>query len=440
MTFDVLNNPPPQAEIIARWLPERGHQVSICMLAYNHAPYIRDALNSILNQKTNFGFEILVHDDASEDETQTIIREYAERYPLLVKPILQTVNQHSRGIFPSLHFNYPRANLPFVAMCEGDDHWTDECKLQMQVDGLLAHPGINLSFHSAHWIDDEDLDAGERIYGDYADADTILSFTDVIHRVRGWIPFASCMIRQGAKCQLLDFLRRHSYLTIGEVYFQLFGSLPNGALFFSRPMSLYRYRTTHSWTRKAGNDPGFKARHELAMIRSYVELDILTGGEYRDEFIALILTRLLWLFNPLPPPRSLPGVALLHRVHETCQDAIDSTLRALNDLPRRYVIFGCASGCRRALETLDPERVAAIIDRDNRRLGETLLGHEVIGTGDLFRYANCDLLVSTITADRRSIAECARAGEIPAERIHYLFDRALRIIDDTHIPPEVTNL
>lgn len=437
MTPGILAAPPTQADIIARWHPERGQQVSVCMLAYNHAPYIRDALNSILNQKTDFGFEILVHDDASQDATPAILREYAERYPAIVKPILQSVNQHSQGIYPSVHFNYPRAKLPFVAMCEGDDHWSDENKLQLQVDGLLAHPEINLSFHSAVRVNCEDPDDEDKVYGDYATSDAVLPFTDILYRVRGWIPFASCMIRQSAKVRFLDFLKTKPYLTVGEIYFQLFGSLPGGALFFARPMSVYRFRTEQSWTRKAGLDASFKARHEMAMIRSYVDLDQLTENAYHDEFMALIVQRLLWLFNPDAPPRTLPGIAQLDSIHTACQVKIARTLNRLQQTPARYVVFGCASGCKRVLQSLSPDKVVAIVDRDNRRNGETLEGKPIIGTDALADYPDCELLVSTITANRRDVSRLAGTAGISAERIHYLFDGALDFLNSHPVPPDV---
>src|SRR5690554_4789216 len=99
MNASILLDPPIQSEIIQSWNPARGKLVSVCMLVYNHAPYLRDALNSILNQKTDFGFEILVHDDASQDASAEIIKEYAARYPEIIKPILQSENQHSQGIY-----------------------------------------------------------------------------------------------------------------------------------------------------------------------------------------------------------------------------------------------------------------------------------------------------------------------------------------------------
>ena len=72
--------------------------VSICCITYNHEPYIRDAIEGFLMQKTNFPVEILIHDDASTDGTADIIREYEAKYPDIIKPIYQTENQYSKGI------------------------------------------------------------------------------------------------------------------------------------------------------------------------------------------------------------------------------------------------------------------------------------------------------------------------------------------------------
>ena len=72
--------------------------VSVCCITYNQEAYIRDALEGFINQKTNFAYEVLIHDDASTDRTADIIREYAGRYPNLIFPILQTENQYSKPI------------------------------------------------------------------------------------------------------------------------------------------------------------------------------------------------------------------------------------------------------------------------------------------------------------------------------------------------------
>ena len=110
--------------------------VSICCLTYNHEPYIRDCLEGFVMQQTNFIFEVLIHDDASTDNTAAIIREYEVKYPSIIKPIYQTENQYSKGVKVTSVYNFPRVKGQYVAMCEGDDYWTDPLKLQKQVDFL----------------------------------------------------------------------------------------------------------------------------------------------------------------------------------------------------------------------------------------------------------------------------------------------------------------
>lgn len=111
--------------------------VSICCITYNHENYIRDAIVGFLMQKTSFPIEIIIHDDASTDNTAQIIKEYEDKYPDLFCNIFQNENQWSKGggsIFA--RFVYPQARGKYIALCEGDDYWTDPLKLQKQVDFL----------------------------------------------------------------------------------------------------------------------------------------------------------------------------------------------------------------------------------------------------------------------------------------------------------------
>ena len=120
--------------------------VSINCLVYNHEPYLRDCFEGFVIQKTDFPFEILVHDDASTDKSALIISEYTEKYPSLFLPIYQKENQYSKGVKVSDTFQYPRAKGKYIALCEGDDYWTDPMKLQKQVDFLEANPEYGLVY------------------------------------------------------------------------------------------------------------------------------------------------------------------------------------------------------------------------------------------------------------------------------------------------------
>ena len=114
--------------------------LSIVCHTYNHENYIGETIDGFLNQKTNFPFEIIIHDDASTDKTPLIIKEYQEKYPELIKVIYQTDNKYSKGINIWTNYTFPKCQGKYIALCEGDDYWTDEKKLQKQVVFLENNP------------------------------------------------------------------------------------------------------------------------------------------------------------------------------------------------------------------------------------------------------------------------------------------------------------
>lgn len=127
--------------------------VSVCCTAFNHEKYIRDCLNGFVNQKTNFKYEVIVHDDASTDNTASIIQEYADKYPDIIKPIFQTENQYSKGIKIGKTFIIPKCKGKYIAFCEGDDYWCNENKLQKQVDILECNPEYVACVHQTKTLD-----------------------------------------------------------------------------------------------------------------------------------------------------------------------------------------------------------------------------------------------------------------------------------------------
>lgn len=121
-------------------------KVTIRCLAYNHELYIRQCLDGFLMQKTNFRFEAIVHDDASTDGTAAIIREYAKKYPDIIKPIFETENQYSKRDGSIRRIMNEHTYGKYVAYCEGDDYWIDPLKLQKQVDFLEENPSFSAVF------------------------------------------------------------------------------------------------------------------------------------------------------------------------------------------------------------------------------------------------------------------------------------------------------
>ena len=125
--------------------------VAIKCMTYNHGPYIREALEGFVMQKTNFPFVAIVHDDASTDNTAEIVREYAEKYPNIILPIFEKENQYSKhdgSIRRIMNDVVNKTGAKYIALCEGDDYWTDPLKLQKQVDFLESHPDYSMCTHN----------------------------------------------------------------------------------------------------------------------------------------------------------------------------------------------------------------------------------------------------------------------------------------------------
>lgn len=137
-----------EKEIISNWRGDISQPiVSICCVFYCHESYVEDALKGFLSQETDFPFEILINDDASTDGTADIIREYEIKYPGLIKPIYQTENQYSKGLKINHTYNFPRAKGRYIAMCDGDDYWTSNVKLQTQFEILEKNKKYMISTH-----------------------------------------------------------------------------------------------------------------------------------------------------------------------------------------------------------------------------------------------------------------------------------------------------
>lgn len=167
--------------------------VSIICNTYNHEKYIAQCIQGFLMQQTNFEFEILIHDDASTDGTQNIIRKFALVKPDVMLPILQTVNQYQLGINNWLEYQFPRARGKYIALCEGDDYWTDPYKLQKQVDFLEGNPEYSACFHNANVVDSNGKPI--RVFH----SERLKSSFDFEAIIQGWfVPTASLLFRNNS--------------------------------------------------------------------------------------------------------------------------------------------------------------------------------------------------------------------------------------------------
>lgn len=179
--------------------------VSICCITYNHENFIKQCLDGFLLQKTDFQFEIIIHDDASTDGTDGIIKEYQEKYPNIIIPIFQSENQYAKGLRGMYAaFVYPKARGKYIALCEGDDYWTREDKLQRQIDFLEENPSYSSCFTNAEVIDD--TKGFVKNYFNF-DHNKTYGASDIIKKGGGLFPTASMVFRNSLP-PYPDFLKK----------------------------------------------------------------------------------------------------------------------------------------------------------------------------------------------------------------------------------------
>ena len=230
--------------------------VSICCTTYNHLNYIRQCLDGFVMQKTNFPIEILIHDDASTDGTQDIIREYEAKYPNIIKPIYQKENQYSKGVKVSLVYNYSRVKGKYIALCEGDDYWTDPYKLQKQVDFLESHPDYVMCSHRF----DQYYEDGHRLEKEKDDTFQGADY-DLRNLIGGkWLTQTLTVMYRRSALDLKQYERYGMSMDI-ILFYEL---LKHGKGYcFPEAMGVYRYHNGGVWSEVSQNQRRlveFKAR------------------------------------------------------------------------------------------------------------------------------------------------------------------------------------
>ena len=263
-------------KIMENWDTYDNPTVSILCPAYNHEDYIEEALDSFLIQETDFPFEIIVHDDASTDNTANIVKEYAEKYPHIIKTILQKENQFSKGGNIVLLFLFEKAIGKYYALCEGDDYWIDTKKLQIQIDLMKENPVCDMSFHASEMRLENDKYG--KVFANPAKENKVLSASEVILG-KGDIPTASLVFRKDVVSNLPSFF---TDAPVGDYPLQILGSVNGGILYINRVMAVYRQGLSGSWTSRTNN---VKQREKLTrrMIETFDKFDAYLNKQYEDE-------------------------------------------------------------------------------------------------------------------------------------------------------------
>jgi glycosyltransferase involved in cell wall biosynthesis len=205
MTSGQLRAPPAPRQ-------EPPVKVSVCVITYNHEPYIRQCLQSLVAQSVLWRFEIIVGEDASSDGTRRIVQEFAEAHPGLIKPLLHECNI---GILANYRAVHAAAEGEFVCHCDGDDHW-EPGKLLQQIRFLEAHPECSAVFTNSHVISEH----GERI-GVFSSG--VPESFDIAYLIRdgNFLHHSSMMYRRKWQDRIFppaaDFIDFHVYVLLARL-------------------------------------------------------------------------------------------------------------------------------------------------------------------------------------------------------------------------------
>ncbi len=284
-------------------------KVTVYCLAFNHEAYIRDALEGFVNQNCNFRYEVYIHDDASTDGTAAIIKEYADRYPDLIKPILQKENQYSKKVNIFMTHIYPIAKGKYIAVCEGDDYWIDSMKLQKQVDYMDAHDDCTFCCTNGQILDASGT-VENRTFVPYSEEDAkYFQNKDQAYTLHdmyqlSFVPTASFMYRRDCierfpesyyiRCQTGDLKLRLYTTALGYMYY------------INDITCVYRQNVPNSAMTRWRAQSSAKVFERSCLISQMIEnVDRFTNYEYTEGLYSIQKRHLLGALMHAPSNRML---------------------------------------------------------------------------------------------------------------------------------------
>ena len=264
--------------------------VSVCMVTYNHERYIAQAVESVLMQKTEHPYEIVIGEDCSTDQTREIVSGLANRHPDRIKLRLSRRNKGAKKNFVG---TFGDCVGKYVVILEGDDYWISPNKLQLQVDALNARPDWAICFHPAVCLYEDGASGPAYLPEEWKKSEAKL--TDLF--VSNFIPTSGAMFRNRLCWPLPDWFLES---TLGDWPLHILNAAHGKIGFLPEPMSVYRIHSQGIWS---GQNLATKLTSIFNMLTA---VDHHFEGQYRQEIDANRINTVQWLASELHKTRTIP--------------------------------------------------------------------------------------------------------------------------------------
>ena len=242
-------------------------KLSVCMITYNHESYISEAIESVLNQHTNFTVQLIIGEDCSADNTRSVCEKFVKKYPGKILLLPETGNV---GMMKNFERTFKQCDGDYVAFLEGDDYWTDNSKLQKQVDFLQANSDYSLCFHNTQMIMDRAGEKKEWVLHSNLEKDTFTT-EDVLGP--WFVPSCSTVFTNYPDFVLPTWFYNCKY---GDLPFMLLLSLKGKFKYLDEVMAVYRLHDT-------GMSSAHKAYDKITvMVYIYESFNIHTGHKFQE--------------------------------------------------------------------------------------------------------------------------------------------------------------
>ena len=376
--------------------------VSVIMLAYNHERYIREAIESVLNQKTNFEIEILIHDDASTDRSPMIIKEYEEKYPKIIKAVCEKENQWQKDCH---HFNKmiysQKMNGRYWAQCECDDYWIDENRLQKQIDFMEAHQEYSMCMANTLMLN---MGTGEmKPINPFPKEGTYSQEEQIKAGLGSNFPsVASFVFRTEFLKDMPDFILKGS---TGDYSFRQYYADRGSVYYFGEPMSVYRVAVPHSYMSRIKEDAIFYNNYTVETINFFEKFNDYTGRRFNHILEKKIISDYLGFCSSIEKKEGLVKASAqglnLDKVR-ACYDCLSadhmkSCVSNLDDATDHLFIYGTSrlgAVCKKQLEEAGIEFEGFVVS-DGQMKPEEVEGRKVFYLSEVIeRYIHPGFLLA----------------------------------------------